>query len=1450
MHRLIIALHRHRLRFGLLLALLATLTVGAFATTRAQGQQCRDFDNVTVCYDTMYEEGGIRYYEGNLKVGYKGAPPLVGVHDISDPSPIPGYEKAQLIELQPDPEFAKSFNIILVGEISMLGDITAEPLMASTFIRKPGLPDNLIGAFFIETEFAEISPASPIRNPLLRGYMDQLEPNDGFDYRFIADAGLTRFEPLIPDSLAVFYLEERVFVGDVRLFGENPIPGVGPVYAKVTVSETGSFKKDVPSFSGTIAGMTARFMDVELLDPFADDPALRADGAMLAQADADQGGLKIGTIEFRKEDNPSLPNLDARDPGLVFKVEGVEYRNKRFQIRGTVPIRDWQVGNAFSLTNQQLSLGFSQVTNSYDLTISSTMTFTSIGSAVSDTTRYPVALTIGAQQVGEETLPLFKGTLGAAQPNLGIGMLRIKPQGIGLEFNPARNFYGLVAEKVSIQWNSQGGGASGPSLQGFRLGVDRDKNLIFNLGAGGDFELPAFRSSVLTGKLTGSFSVKDNVLTGNFNGTMAVALPGNSGAAPTVTLTLRRGKGVRTSCPDNSTPETCLATYDMRLSAFEVKLAGFTMALANPRGLDGGGIAASQVTLKMPPGLSFVGGAGVQVRGLRIAGNGSVSIDGGGFELPPIKAGGYEFTSVKGFFAKTATEYEFRAGATLPLPGMSSSGGRQIKADMAFRTRPNGSFLGAGVKLNFTSSAPGIPLGTTGMELMRLGGSFDTGSGVTKIGVTLRAESSKRLRNIPVATVDGQATLQVRPFALTANAKLSLLVVQVAEASIGIGAGQGFNGGNGFYAQVTIDVKVARGEFLVRMGNLTLNNGRTRFSVAISATIDVGIKKHQFFKYVPPFNVNVAQLQVRGGDFKVKGGGEALGVIGTVSCCRGWLSFSFLVDLGTGDVDSIDPDDYTLYGGAQVRANAAAGVTGFAARELSAAALAAERGVSVQTLLGDNLAAGVSSADTPLLDDAHLLESHTIPFTLEQAGTALFGINYPAGNPLLTLEGPNGLRLVGSLIPANAPNALYLNEGNPTEGFDRAIVVNDAPAGQYRLLIDNAPAEYEQVSYRINRAPQIVESRFLCSNFDASPQVTTTCNAQPSGDSVQVDFRISDPDGPQTAAYVGYLPVNPDGSALEGAQVRIVQEDLPVNGSLQTTYISTTGVPSGHYRMVLGVRDGANAVVEQLSPMTVQVVDRQPPETLRDLLADSAPGAVLVRWEPSPWMDVAGYEVGFGATNDPAAFTYVRDLGALGPDDLDDSGLFSATLWGVGENESVYVSARVYDQDGNKSAWVTPVRGDSWALAPNGQSPLPGGVAVPTSSIQLMFGSPLTAGTLNQRLELLDADGKIVQGTPELISDPATGKLFGMRFVPNAPLSVGKTYEVVLKAGVLSEDLRGMPQDYRWTFTVVAADATGMVPPEPVGALPPPDEGGVPGNLPGMPTPNDGTRIFLPLLRR
>lgn len=1437
---------RYRLRLGLLVALLAAIAGGVLAA-RAQGQECRDVEQITICADTIVDLGAEVSFTGNIKLGPKGGRVLLAVRDMADEPPERYSGDPLLTRAYVEYTPGRPERLFVRGELRFIDDLTEEPLAGSLFYQREGQEYTQSGRFVLNAVDGELSiPEKGVDPQRPQGF----EHVDGFDLAFIERANLWSLGAPVPPSMVVTVdFSKRLFraLVEVRL---ETLEDAEPISTEVTIDEGGVLNTTVNGFKAKIGGLTAQFLDVQLLDPFAEgQTSPQADGR-LAELAASTGaaGLRIGKMEIRKADNPDLPSLDPRDLSLVFMVENVEYRDGRFSARAGTPIRDWALGNAFSLTGQRLTLGVDQRKGRYELTIDSTLTFGGANGAVSDTTRYPARLTIAAEEVDGTLKPLVRGTLGAAQPNLGLGPLRIRPQNVGLEFNPADNFYGLVAEQVALQWNAQAGGQSGPALRGFRLGVDRDRNLRFALGSGGELSLPEFRSSVLRGRLSGRIGAENNVLSGQFSGNLSLALPGNSGGSTAARLTLRAGQGVAASCAAGATG--CLPRYAMDLSALELKLAGFTIAVDDPSGIEGGGIRAEKALLKAPGGLSFIGGTGVEVRDLAISGSGDISVAGGGIALPTIRAGGYEFTSAKGYFAKTAGGYEFRAGAAMPLPGISTTSGRKLDVDLAFRTRPDGSFLGTGVKIDFNGGSRGIPLGSTGMELTRVAGSFDTGSGSTKIAVTMRAVSSKQLRGIPIATVDGAAELQLRPFQLTANAKLALLVVEVARASVGIGAGQGFNGGDGFYAQLTVDVKVARGEVLVRMGKLTLSNGERRMSVALKATLDVSIPKHYFRKYIPPFSIDVAQVTVRGGDFQVKGQGEALGVIGSARCCWGALSANYFVDFRTGDVKSIEPDDYKLIGADTLRANAARGVPGYASERLTVAEVAAARGLTPAELLPRHNGGATLNAAT--------ITSERVPVTLSHAGTALFGISYPAGAPRITVQGPGGLVYHrGNITNGEGSPAVFVEEPGAGGGTDQAIVIRNAPAGAYTLIIDNAPPVYENVSYVLNAPPTLSAVAFSCSTYNASLTVATSCDGRQAGDGVRITFQAADADSPGANLYVGYAPVTESGAA-DLARLKIVSEKIALGA--REASISTEGIPSGRYRILVGISDGANPPVEVISGTVVEVADFQAPEPARfaSLEARGAPRAVLVRWRADDWPapDVAGFEVAVGpqGSDREEAFSYIRDTGNLGLDDLDGDGMYSATIWGLPDQATLTVAVRAYDQDGNRGPWVSATA-ETWILAPNGQAPLPGGAALPTSSAQLLFDTPMVRATLNQHLALRDAAGKKVAGTPEFIVEPGSGLVYGMRFVPAAPLMVGATYEVVLEGGVegvRAVDGRSMPGSYRWTFAVVdptSAEAA-LIAPEPVEAEAPPAEGGLPGSLPGWGGEESGARLFLPLLRR
>jgi hypothetical protein len=1444
--KLVHYLRRHRLRAALLLTLFGSLAAGLFAAAKAQSQECRVAENIKVCAD-RFASSGINpeafHAYGNLRLGPKDGEPVVLVKDISG---FPGAEqhfREAWFFYKRDKDALYGNNALLRGDVHFIKDATGRPLIRTIFADSDK-PDPLeYGIFFVDTAGQAIVLPKAGESPYLEA--QNVPRNTAFSFPVLQRSGLlalgktdpTRIEARL--SLAARSLGVEVPIR-VELEGdERAQPAESENVATIAVSENGTLSTGLSSFKVGMAGMVGLVKGVKITppagacgDPGAPCPTATP-GAPFPEVELLEPDFEIDSIEFRKADNPALPNLDPSDPGLIFKIDGVRYKDGRFSLAASTRIRDWRVGNAFQLANQTIGIGYDSSRKQYGLTISSTLSFAGAGGVVTDTTRYPITMRMRLKETlgGNGITTALSATLGTARLNLGVGPLRIRPQSVGLLFDPEQDFYGLTAERVAFQWGVDAGGQSGPDIAGFRLGVDKDKNLKFSMGAGGTLDLPDFRTGALTGSFRGSIAALDNRLEARLDGALRVALPGNFGLVPTATLTLRRGTGVVESCPPNQ--PGCLQAVDFKLAAFDIKLAGFTLALQNPRGF-GGGFAADRVLLRPPAGMSFAGG---EVRGLKVNGKGDVSFDGGGISLPPIRLGKIQFADVKGFFARSAAGYEFRAEGTLPLPGLTGKQiggaagreGKQIRAQLTIRTQPTGAISSLGVTVDFKTGSPGIVIGSTGMELLEIGGRFNLDSNTVKVGVRMKAGSQLRVGNLPVVSLNGDAELQFNPTRFKANAALSVLVVDVARASMGIGAGEGFNGGDGFNVAFELDFVVVHGEVKLRLGKVQLSNGKQELRVAASAIFSVGIKKDSIVKFIPPRDLDLAEVTLKGGHFKDKDGRETLGLMGTVSCCI-FYDDTIFVDLRTGKVSFPDPKNYTLLGDEKVAARAARGERGFQLRAMTSPEL---RAMGIDE-------ARAARAGQPLT-------FVTIPFTVTQAGTTLFGLSYPApsaaGHPLLSLQGPNGFA-VGERSVDNRTTSLISDTLTPADGHDKAIVVKDAAPGVYILTIVNAPADYEQVSYTLSAPPRIEALEARCSpqqpGIDPYPLVATRCDGAMSGDGVSVNFKVSDPDSPQLNAYVGYLPLPAPGEELDMAAMRLIAERLPIGAGNQPFNVSaiwgTQDVPSGRYQIVVGVSDGQHAPVEVAAELIVEVRDQQPPEQVGLMLAEARPGAVLVRWDAALARDVAGYEVGFGPTGDPAQFVYTRDLGEVEPPAADE--LLEATLWGIEDNQEVFVSVRAYDQDGNFGPWKAPASARPWPLAPDALLPLPGGQAYPDTAVRLLFDTPLAPETVIDRLALKRLDGGAeVPGTSEIIRSLDGSQALGLRFVPAQPLELGASYEATIKGGgdgMMAADGRSMPADYWWRFTVVLPPADpaagGMVPPEPE-ALAVPAEGGDPGSL-------------------
>ncbi len=753
--------------------------------------------------------------------------------------------------------------------------------------------------------------------------------------------------------------------------------------------------------------------------------------------------------------------------------------------------------------------------------------------------------------------------------------------------------------------------------------------------------------------------------------------------------------------------------------------------------------------------------------------------------------------ALRGNFVKLSNgNYEFQAGGKLPLPGAETNGG--ITLNVVIRTTATGNFAGMGVGVEiFSPPLPPIPLGGTGFNLTRVQGSFDLNNGTSTITLGVTAASQfgiplGSLGTLPIATTDGNITAQFNPFIFSGNVSLKVLIFQVANASLNIGAGQGFDGGQGMNTKVNVNTLIVKGEFRARVGKGVAGDpNKRRFAAA--ADFDLGITKNQFGTGLPPINLGGIKIGLHGGVFKDNNFSPARETIGIKGTYDGIvLNFGIFVDLqaeiGAGGFFKVrNLDKYVIIPAATVRAAAARGELGYSSRLLSADEVQA---------LGLVVAADADGLLRVLQD--------VIPIQLAETTSLVAGITYPSGNPSLRLRLPDGTELTPETV--NGTTTGFLTDTDAT-GTNAYFVVRGATPGQYQLLIDNAPADYEDVSYTLNEAPTVNITGVTCGGANVAG-ITVTCTNPvaagaaeirvPSASGATVTWTAADMDTITATVNVGYVVDSGDPSTVSLADVTVLAENLPLGNGIYTEDLTQIG--SGRYRLVVVADDEENGVTIAVSDVVITVDDQVAPAVPVDLTAMPQAGELLVKWTQNSERDLGGYEIGFGIVNDPAQFIYSRNMG---PKEImtGTNHIVDAKLWGLDDNTTIFYGVRAYDTSGNFSAWTPLQSGTPWAIAPTTWTPTPGGLG--TATVEIGFAVPMKIEALETALTVKDAGGNLIPGTTYLLVDFDSSKTVGVGFAPSTPLKGSFTATLAGGAGgVQAEDGRTMGGNYSWNFTL------------------------------------------------
>ena len=1432
------------------LALLLVLTGGLLTQTRAQGQTCRDVNQLTICGDAIDEynatvNGGGFRLRGNVRIGPKGGAALVEVEDIGsvfDGSVIlsPSISTASYFHFNTADASTGSTDFI-IGDVRMINDVTGLTLLGTSVVPVPnGNNEVRVGRLFVDTTLGKIFNPAAGAVPVF--VTDGIKRNANVRLAFVSYVGALAFykEGGTVDELALvngeFDIFNRKFKGTIPVNLKLSDTSEKPVTITIVAefSETGVQTSKVNGFKFNLGGLVLDVAGANVKPPAGNVPA----------------EFTADTVKVLKSDNAGLPNLDKTDPSLIFALGNVKYKDGAWSLGSVeVAIKEWEVGPAFKMTNQTIGIVNEQNSTVQAFQIKSTLQF---GSGT-DASKLPAIVKIGRTLVNGEPKPIFSAGLGAISPK--IGTMTFKLTGATFVGDASQDFFGIKATSAAVQWPPHLGGKTAAAVNDFRIGVNQAKKFQFKLGSG-TIGLPEFENNLFKGNLSATIGVVQETLIITGTGSLNVKLPGNANSAGVVTTVIMRynkdtdtaaeAAGVASTdpvlmaaaqpyvyqpvantaiskcigifgrpntCPGQTPPPPPIFPdpFEFKLTGFSMKLAGFGLTIVNPKGTDDGGFSTDNLSLSLPVGMisSLGSGSGIAVQGFGISGAGNVAIQGGGFELAPITVGSVQFVGLKGnFLKKPDNSYEFTAAGKLPLPGIEpGTNGGGIGVSITVRLAQSGNFNGVGVIVDFGSPPlPPIPLGSSGMNLTKITGSFDLNNQTVTIGLSLVATSKYKLPlgslgSIPIATATGGVTAQFNPFKFSGNVSLSVLVFQVANASVNIGDGQGFDGGDGMNAQVNVNAVIVTGQFRMRIGKGVPGDPEKR-RFAANATFILGIPANTYGVGRPPFNLGGINVGLAGGIFKDNNknpAGEATGLKASVCGPNGNLCIGFFMNLGAdmgsgGFLDFTNIDKYVIIPAAAVRAAAAAGQMGYAS-----AAILPQQAAEMGLVLASSQ-----------IDGSEAILQDTIPIEITSTTTLVAGINHLTGNPVLSLVLPDNTILTEGSV--NGTTQTFLRETETVSGTNLLFTISGATPGTYQLVITNAPVEYENVSYTLNSAPTATLDNVVCGGGNV-PGLTVTCHtpiplvvsaqaAAPAATNVTVDWTSADIDSPGATVAVGYAPDAGAPELLDYSTINFVAEDLPLGAGSQV--IDFTQAGTGNYRPVVVVDDKQNGFIIATTGTTVTVVDLLPPAIPTGLGATPQAGELLIKWDQNVERDLAGYDIGFALVDDTSQFIYTR---TMGPKEIvtGTSSIVDAKVWGLADDTTIYYGLRAYDTSGNYSDWTPLQSAKPWAISPITWNPVPNGVN--SGGIEIAFDAPMVPESLATGLSAKDAAGNPIVGEFYFLLNAEGTKILGIGLRPTVPYEGTATATLVGGPnGAKAEDGRTMGGDYVWSFALQVTD--------------------------------------------
>ncbi len=229
------------------------------------------------------------------------------------------------------------------------------------------------------------------------------------------------------------------------------------------------------------------------------------------------------------------------------------------------------------------------------------------------------------------------------------------------------------------------------------------------------------------------------------------------------------------------------------VSAFNLSVAGLTLS-ASDIAVNNDGLSIGSAKLKTPAGF---GSAEASVSNVSIA-DGEVSIGGGSFRLPDIKAGNFQLKNLNGSFKTVGNGYEISAAGEAAFPSVGSTGCSGVGVNVTLSVNAQGQTVlvldnpdqtnGLALKNASLSFKCKIPIGSTGFSITGISGSVTLSDTSTQISIGLTVETNARFSNMALLSANATATLNTSPFDLALNGSLAVLKWRLLTGNVDVQA--------------------------------------------------------------------------------------------------------------------------------------------------------------------------------------------------------------------------------------------------------------------------------------------------------------------------------------------------------------------------------------------------------------------------------------------------------------------------------------------------------------------------------------------------------------------------------------------------------------------------------------------------------------------------------------